>query len=140
MQPIKNAQQYTKIDTMDPFMMFWIFLIGIIVGVVAGLTLVYRTAVYPLHKKIEKLTSEKQSLLTTYGKRTDQFEPFMKNYPYPTQNFRFIKNPIDGIQFNDDQILFVEFKTNKSKLTATQNKIKKLVKEGKIAWFEFKMK
>ncbi len=121
-------------------MMFWIFLIGIIFGVIAGITLVYRAAVSPLHKKINRLTTEKQSLSTTYGKITEQFAPFMKNYPYPTQNFRFIENPIDGIQFNDNQILFVEFKTNKSKLTTTQNKIKKLVKEGKIVWFEFIMK
>lgn len=121
-------------------MMFWIFLIGIIVGVIGGITLVYRTAVSPLHKKIGKLTTEKQSLSTIYGKITEQFAPFMKDYPYSTQNFRFIGSPIDGIQFNDNQILFVEFKTNKSKLTNTQNKIKKLVNNGKIAWFEFKMK
>ncbi len=121
-------------------MMFWIFLIGIIFGVIAGITLVYRAAVSPLHKKINRLTTEKQSLSTTYGKITEQFAPFMKNYPYSTQNFRFIGSPIDGIQFNENQILFVEFKTNKSKLTNTQNKIKKLVDNGKIAWFEFKMK
>ena len=120
--------------------MFWIFLIGIIFGVIAGITLVYRTAVSPLHKKINRLTTEKQSLSTTYGKITEQFAPFMKNYPYSPQNFRFIRSPIDGIQFNDNQILFVEFKTNKSKLTHTQNKIKKLVNNGKIAWFEFKIK
>ena len=121
-------------------MTFWIFLIGIIFGVIAGITLVYRAAVSPLHKKIDRLTTEKQSLTTTYGKITEQFAPFMKDYPYSTQNFRFIGSPIDGIQFNDGEILFVEFKTNKSKLTTTQNKIKKLVNEGKIAWFEFKMK
>ena len=125
---------------MDPLMTFWIFLIGIIIGVIAGITLVYRAAISPLHKKIEKLTTEKQSLSTTYGKITEQFAPFMKNYPYATQNFRFIGSPIDGIQFNDNQILFVEFKTNKSKLTNTQNKIKNLIKNGKISWFEFKIK
>ncbi len=121
-------------------MMFWVFLIGIIFGVIAGITLIYRAAVSPLHKKINRLTTEKQSLSTTYGKITEQFAPFMKDYPYSTKNFRFIGSPIDGIQFNENQILFVEFKTNKSKLTKTQNKIKKLVKEGKIAWFEFRMK
>ena len=121
-------------------MIFWIFLIGIIFGVIAGITLIYRAAVSPLHKKINRLKTEKQSLSTTYGRITEQFAPFMKNYPYNAQNFRFIGSPIDGIQFNDNQILFVEFKTNKSKLTNTQKKIKKLVKEGKINWFEFKMK
>lgn len=125
---------------MDPLMAFWIFLIGIIAGLMLGVTLVYRTAISPLHKKIEKLSSEKQSLSTIYGKITEQFAPFMKKYPYSTGNFRFIGNPIDGIQFEDDHIIFVEFKTSKSKLTPIQNKIKKLVKEGKIRWFEFRMK
>ena len=121
-------------------MTFWIFLIGITAGVIVGVTLVYRTAISPLHKKIEKLSSEKQSLSTTYGKITEQFAPFMEKYPYAIENFRFIGSPVDGIQFEDDQIIFVEFKANKSKLTTTQNKIKKLIQERKVKWFEFKLK
>ncbi|MCK4416106.1 MAG: endonuclease [Thermoplasmatales archaeon] len=125
---------------MDPLMTFWVFLIGIIIGVIFGLTLVYRAAISPLHKKIEKLSSEKESSSTAWGKTTEQFTSSMEKYPYSTENFRYIGDPIDGIQFEDDQILFVEFKTDKSKLNAKQNKIKKLVKEGKVKWFEFKMK
>lgn len=127
-------------DKMDPLMTFWVFLIGIIMGVIFGLTLVYRAAISPLHKKIEKLSSEKESLSTAYNKITEQFVSSMEKYPYSTENFRYMGSPIDGIQFEDDQILFVEFKTEKSKLTTKQNKIKKLVKEGKIKWFEFKTK
>lgn len=125
---------------MDPLMTFWVFLIGIIIGVIFGITLVYRVAISPLHKKIEKLSSEKESSSTAWGKTTEQFASSMEKYPHSTENFRYIGSPIDGIQFEDDQILFVEFKTDKSKLNAKQNKIKKLVKEGKIKWFEFKMK
>ena len=121
-------------------MTFWIFLVGIIVGVIIGVILLYQTAVFPLHKKIEKLTSEKQVLSITYGKITEQFAPFMEQYPYSIEKFRFMGTPIDGIQFEEDQILFVEFKTAKSKLSATQNRIKKLVKEGKVKWFEFRTK
>jgi len=117
---------------MDPLMTFWIFLIGILVGVISGITLLYRAAISPLHKKIEKLLSEKQLSLTR--KIPEQMAPWMKNYPYSIENFRFIGSPIDGVQFEDDQILFVEFKTDNTK----QNKIKKLVKEGKVKWFEFR--
>ena len=127
-------------DKMDPLMTFWVFLIGIIIGVIFGITLVYRVAISPLHKKIEKLSSEKESSSTVYDKITEQFASSMEKYPYSTENFRYIGSPIDGIQFEDDQILFVEFKTDKSKLNAKQNKIKKLVKEGKTKWFEFKTK
>jgi len=125
---------------MDPLMTFWVFLIGIIIGVIFGITLVYKVAISPLHKKVEKFTIEKESLSTAWDKVTEQYASSTEKYPYSKENFRFIGSPIDGIQFGDDQILFVEFKTDKSKLNAKQNKIKKLVKEGKVKWFEFKTK
>ena len=71
-------------------MIFCIFLIGIIFGVIAGTILIYRAVVSPLHKKLNRIKTEKQSLSTTYGRITEQFAPFMKNYPYNPQNFRFI--------------------------------------------------
>ena len=125
---------------MDSLMTFWVFLIGIIAGIIFGVTLIHRIAISPLHKKIEKLTREKQSLSSTYGKITEQYASFMERYPYDIENYRFIGNPIDGIQFEEDNIIFVKFITNKSKLTSAQNKIKKLVKERRIKWFELRMK
>lgn len=121
-------------------MTMWIFLIGIIVGIILGIMLVYRAAVTPLHKKIEKLSEEKQLLSTKHSEIPKDFKSFMEKYPYVKENFRFIGNPVDGIQFENDQIIFVEFTTNKSKLTAKQNKVKKLVNERKVKWFEFKTK
>lgn len=47
---------------METLMLFWFFLIGIVVGVVIGLILVYRTAVSPLHKEIERLSNQIKSL------------------------------------------------------------------------------
>ena len=121
-------------------MIFWIFLIGIITGVILGITLVTRAAVSPLHKKIEKLTSERQSFLATNGENLEKFDQLMEQYPYSTENFRFIGSPIDGIQFENDQILFIEFKTDESRITPAQQKVKKLVENGKIRWFEFRAK
>ena len=43
-------------------MLFWFFLLGIIVGVIIGLTLVYRVAVSPLHKEIDKLSEQIKAL------------------------------------------------------------------------------
>ena len=122
---------------MDPLMAFWVFLIGILVGLIAGITLVYRTAVSPLHKKTEKSSEEPST--TIYDKAIEQFDPtILNNYPFAYENFRFIGDPIDGIQFEDDRILFVEFKTDQS--NPIKNKMKELVKTGKIEWFEFKVK
>ncbi len=122
---------------MDPLVYIWTFLIGIIFGLVLGLILVYRTVISSMREKIEKLIQQRQSLSTTYGKITEQFAPFMKSYPFSPENFRFIGSPIDGIQFEKDRVIFVEFKTNKSQLSKDQNRIKKLIKDKKVEWFEF---
>jgi predicted Holliday junction resolvase-like endonuclease len=124
---------------MDPLMLLWVLLIGMIIGIIIALILLYRVAVAPLRKKIKELVTEKQSQSTIYGLISEQFAPFMKYYPYNPGNFRFIGTPVDGIQFEKDKIIFVEIKTHKSKLTSIQNHIKKLVKDKKVDWFEFKI-
>lgn len=115
----------------------WLFFIGLLFGVVITLIAVYRLVVSPLREKMERSIEQKRSLSVTYGKITEQFAPFMQSYPFHPENFRFIGSPIDGIQFEDDKIIFVEIKTNKSKLTPLQKRIKELVKRGKVEWFEF---
>jgi len=116
-------------------MTFWVFLIGIIAGVLLGVTLVHRAAISPLNKKIENLTTQKFQQEQT-EEALKQLRP--ENYPYSLDNFRYIGDPIDGIQFEENQILFVKIKTNTSKLNLKQKNIKKLVQQGKINWFELK--
>ena len=115
----------------------WLFFIGLLFGVIITLIAVYRLVISPLREKMERSIEQKRSLSVTYGKITEQFAPFMQSYPFSPENFRFIGSPIDGIQFEDDKIIFVEIKTNKSKLSPLQKKIKELVKRGKVEWFEF---
>ena len=43
---------------METLMLLWFFLLGIIAGVIIGLTLIYRVAVSPLHKEIERLSNQ----------------------------------------------------------------------------------
>ena len=115
----------------------WLFFIGLLFGVIITLIAVYRLVISPLREKMERSIEQKRSLSVTYGKITEQFAPFMQSYPFHPENFRFIGSPIDGIQFEDDKIIFVEIKTNKSKLSPLQRRIKELVKRGKVEWFEF---
>ena len=81
----------------------------------------------------------KQSQSVKYGQLTEQWLPFAKKYPYNSQNFRFIGKPIDGIAFEEDKIVFVEFKTNKSSLSNVQRKARDLVKEKKVEWLELRV-
>ena len=70
---------------------------------------------------------------------TEQFLPFLESYPYNEQNFRFIGSPIDGVQFEGDKIIFIEFKAGESGLTARQKEIRDIINKGKIEFKEFRI-
>ena len=70
---------------------------------------------------------------------TEQFLPFLKDYPYDPQNFRFIGTPVDGIQFCDDKIVFIEFKTANSQLSPRQKQIAELVWQKRIEFEEHRI-
>ena len=114
---------------MDSLMTIWVFFIGCFFGIIFGVMLSYRTAVTPLQDTISKLTSQDQ-----------QYHENMKYYPYNQDRFRFIGGPVDGIQFEEDCILFVRFKEGNIPRTIDQEKIKKLLETGKVQWFEFMVK
>lgn len=92
-----------------------------------------------LLKKLRSFLSEIKSLQVTHGKVLEQFIPFLKNYPYDKKNFRFIGSPIDGIQFNDDEIIFIEFKTGRSKLSKKQRKIKEIINKKRVRFLELEV-
>ena len=81
----------------------------------------------------EKSRSQSQS--TRYGQITEQFLPLVKHYPYDSKQFRFLGTPIDGVQFEDDKIVLVEFKSGNSSLSSRQRHIRNLVNENKV-YFE----
>jgi len=114
-------------ETMDPLMTVWVFFIGSIIGVIVGVALSYRTAITPLHQRIGKLT-------------TQEYHTFMKQYPYNPDNFRYVGDPIDGIQFEEDKILVVCFKSRNTILTKEQNHIKSILENGNVSWFEWSTK
>lgn len=93
-----------------------------------------------LNNKFNDLVFSKKSQSVKYGKITEQWIPFSDSFPFDSDCFRFLGNPIDGIAFTDDQIIFCEFKSNKSVLSEKQKKIKQMVLEKKIKWFEMHLK
>lgn len=124
---------------MDPFMALWILIIGLLIGFLGGVALVYRRGVQPWKEQAQDIARKKQSLSTSYGQITEQFAPFMDSYPFNWKQFRFIGSPIDGMQFEDDAIYFVEIKAASSTLSKRQRNIKALVEEKKVRWFTFEV-
>ena len=81
----------------------------------------------------------KSSLSSRYGKMTEQFMPFLKDYPYDPSNFRFLGSPIDGVQFEEDKIVLIEFKAAGAQLTSRQKQIAELVRQRRISFEEHRI-
>lgn len=88
-----------------------------------------------IHSKLE---FDYKSMYVKHGKHFESFVPFMDEYPGEKESTVFIGNPIDFISFDDDSVKFIEVKTGKSKLSEKQKKVKELIEEKKIKWYELR--
>ncbi len=93
-----------------------------------------------LKEKFDELSFLKKSQSVKYGKLTEQWIPFSDDFPFDSSSFRFLGSPVDGVAFNDDSVVFCEFKSNTSSLSEKQKKIKKLILDKKVKWLEMHLK
>ena len=91
-----------------------------------------------LKSKITNLDSNLRSNAVKQGLTLEQWIPISENYPWDHSNFRFLGDPIDGIQFEDNKILLVEFKSGNSRMSNKQKAIQQLVENGKVEFIEIK--
>lgn len=91
-------------------------------------------------QRLTEVHFQKRSLSSKYGKMTEQFLPFLADYPYDPQNFRFLGTPIDGVQFNDNEIVFLEFKVADSQLSQKQRAIRDLIKDRRVSFEELRLR
>ncbi|MBI4044871.1 MAG: hypothetical protein HY392_04130 [Candidatus Diapherotrites archaeon] len=92
-----------------------------------------------LEQRISDLLFDRSSSAVRFGKMSEQLMPFSGKTPFSPGNFRFIGAPIDGIAFEDDWIVFCEFKSGGAVLSERQKKIRKLVEEKKVRWEEIRL-
>ena len=87
-----------------------------------------------------KLLSQKKSSETNTGQIVEQLAPFLDHFRHNPKKAQFLGQPIDYIIFEDEEIIFVEVKSGKSRLSPKQRNIKRLVTEGKVTWDEIRIK
>lgn len=104
-----------------------VIVIGLLIVCITLLALLISTK-----RRLARLGWQKRSQSVRYGRLTEQFMPFLVTYPYDSHGFRFLGTPVDGVQFTDDAIILVEFKTAGSQLSHRQRAIKKMVEEGAV--------
>lgn len=96
-------------------------------------------AIKELREKYNKTIHQKKSSEVRLGHIGENLAPFLDGWPHDSNNFRFLGNPIDGVQFNDNEIVFVEIKTGNARLSKVQKNIKRIVKEGNVYFESFRV-
>ncbi|MCR4335091.1 MAG: endonuclease [archaeon] len=118
-----------------------IFLFVLVVAIILLLLVLFLLSkLKSLEQRFDELKFSKSSQSVKYGKMTEQFIPFTKDFPFNPDNFRFLGNPIDGVVFEEDKVVFAEFKTASSQLSQKQRNIRDLIKSKKVEWFEYNLK
>jgi predicted Holliday junction resolvase-like endonuclease len=120
------------------------YIIGLTVAVVVIVALCLRNIKQAQdHEKLTKQYARelhhRKSSEVRLGKIGENLAPFTEGWPWDANNFRFLGNPVDGVQFNDDEIIFVEIKTGKARLSRSQKDFRDLVKKGKVSFVTFKI-
>lgn len=91
------------------------------------------------HDKHDTVLSQKKSSEVRLGKIGENLAPFTNAWPYTPDNFTFIGREIDGLLITDKEIIFIEIKTGKSKLSKSQKNVRDLVKAGKVYFETFRI-
>ena len=112
-------------------------LLFIIIVIVLLVSLAF---LYFFSKVIGTYKNQLRSQSVKFGQISEQFIPLHNLFPWDSKQFRFLGSPIDGIQFEEDQIIQVEFKSGNSDLTTKQRKIRNLVQNGKVDFQVIKVK
>lgn len=85
-------------------------------------------------RRWKALDGAKRSQSTRYGQITEQFAPFLPDWPWDPKGFRFLGHPIDGVQFDADGIVFVEIKSAGSTLSPAQRQVRDHIAAGRVRW------
>ena len=85
------------------------------------------------------IVSHRKSSEVRLGKIAENMAPFFNDWPYNPNTFRFLGDPVDGIQFTDDEVIFIEIKSGNARLSKGQKRIKELVKSGKVSFATFRV-
>jgi predicted Holliday junction resolvase-like endonuclease len=117
----------------DPFL---VVSLGLVLAVLALVVTVrmFNDKVVSLREELRGVTASRAALASTHERVTAQWAPVLSGYPHDPRGFRFVGSPIDGVQFAEDRVVFVAFTSDG--LTPTQERVRDLVRSGKVEWLE----
>ncbi len=85
-----------------------------------------------------------RSAAVTRGQAFEHLAPFTGDFGYHPRDARFLGSPIDFVVFDGlgetevREIVFVEIKTGRSRLSARERAVRSAVLEGRVSWRELR--
>jgi len=101
----------------------------------------YWEAELPNHRKDAILKSR----AVLGGHFSEQLAPFLPDFKHLPTECRFVGKPIDLIVFKGmdekdiNEVVFVEVKSGKAKLSPVEKKLKETIKNKKVRWEEYRI-
>jgi predicted Holliday junction resolvase-like endonuclease len=124
------------------FMILFLFsLVSFLIGKTLGKIIANRDFDREKPKLRKKAVEKSRAILT--GKFSEQISPYFPDFPYEASEARFIGSPVDFIIFKGmnekeiKEVIFVEVKTGKSKLSKQEKYLKEAILNKKVKWFEY---
>lgn len=124
-----------------------IFLIGLAIAYWVG----YKTGAFRKQKywEAELPGHRKDAIMKSRavlgGQFSEQLAPYLPDFEYLPTECRFVGKPIDFLVFKGmdkkeiEEVVFVEVKSGKSKLSQSEKKLKKAIDEKKVSWREYRI-
>lgn len=124
-----------------------IILVSLVFVLLIGYAIGKYVARMQLKEKILGIREDaiKQSRAVLSGQFSEQIAPYLPNFPYNPTEARFIGKPIDFIVFKGidtkkiDEVVFVEVKSGKSRVSEVEKTLKLAVESKKVSWYEYRV-
>ncbi|ODS40743.1 hypothetical protein BEH94_11125 [Candidatus Altiarchaeales archaeon WOR_SM1_SCG] len=132
-----------------------LLILGVSIFVVIILYIGYRIGVLFGEERAKRKFNEMESAIrkdaisrsraVLCGQFSEQLAPYLPDFPYKPTEVRFIGKPIDFIVFKGldekepSEVVFVEVKSGKSRLSGVEKKLKDAVENKRVSWEEYRI-
>ncbi|MBU0586551.1 hypothetical protein KJ780_03495 [Candidatus Micrarchaeota archaeon] len=92
----------------------------------------------------ERKQAIKKSAEVRAGQFAEQIAPYLPDFPFNPADARFIGKPVDFIVFKGacekeiEEVIFVEVKSGKSKVSPQEKRLRDVINEKRIRWYEYR--
>ncbi len=130
-------------ETIELMLLLFLFLILIYFAFVIGRRIGELRALSRIPKEREDAVKQSRAVLA--GQFSEQIAPYLPDFPFSPTELRFIGKPVDFIVFKGmdekriDEVVFVEVKSGKSKLSPQEKGLKEVIDQKKVRWFEYRV-